>query len=489
MGSIDTTCYRRDALNSKKHVVAMMKNPIKHITISFRIQSLFGWLSVILLSVVPVVLWLRLQTTNPIASIGLFVETVGLLAGIVGTVLYALSLVLMTRLRLLEGIFGGLNRVYIAHHIVGGLSLVFVLLHPVGLALIRAENSMQSAALLLLPNGLTPLNALFDSNHIAHVIVVEQWAVFAGIIGLWLMLGLLLVTIFIKIPYRIWLISHKLLGLVFLVVGLHIFFVQSDTSDDPLLRWYLLGAMVVGLVAFIYKSIMGQIVIRKYRFAVESMFNLGSGILRLNMAPLQKPLRYISGQFVFVRFLHAPGISREWHPFSISSCANVDTSLQLTIKALGDYTSQLSKLQPGAIAEVEGAYGKFSYTNFANRDQIWIAGGIGITPFLSMIKDLPPDGYRVYLFYSVKTRDEIIDWDLLYNEMAKKINSLRIVPFIDDEQPGLLNIDIVERACGGIEGRDIYICGPPQMMKSLKQQLKERGVPSTSIHSEEFSMS
>ena len=460
----------------------------KQVTISFRLGSLIGWAMIAVLTLIPVFLWWRIQTGNLWGTPGQTMENIGLISGIVGTVLYSLSLVLMTRMRLLEWLFDGLNHVYITHHIVGSFSLIFTLLHPLGLALMRSESSVRDAALFLLPGGLTPWSALFDTSHVLHGVVLDKWAIFMGILALWLMVGLLLVTIFIKLPYRIWLISHKFLGLVFLMIALHIFFIQSDTSDDTLLKWYLLGAVVVGCIAFIYRTLMGQILIRKYHFVVDRVSDLGSGVVRFYLTPNGRAFNYMSGQFVFIRFLHTAGVGREWHPFSISSSSQVDSDLQLSIKSLGDYTSRLLQVQPGTIAEVEGAYGKFNYANYDNRDQVWIAGGIGITPFISMIKDLPSVGYRVYLFYSVKTRSEIIDWELLASEVALRRDVLCVVPFIGDEQGSLLDLDYIERVSGTIVGRDVYLCGPPSMMRALKVQLQDRGVPRTSIHSEEFSM-
>ncbi len=443
---------------------------------------------IIALTVFPVYLWWHIQIGDMWLTPGQAMENVGLIAGLAGTVLYALSLVLMTRLRIFEWLFDGLNRVYITHHIVGSLSLIFTLLHPLGLALMRAESSMRDAALFLLPGDLMPWTALFDSSNVMHAVVLDGWAIFMGIIALWLMVGLLLVTIFIKLPYRLWLITHRFLGLVFLMIALHIFFIQSDTSDDMLLRWYMLGMVVIGFIAFIYRSLMGKILIRKYRFTVDQVLDLGSGVIRIYLTPADRMLKYKPGQFVFLRFIHSAGISKEWHPFSVSSAPTIDSGIQLSIKSLGDYTSKLLMVQPGTVAEIEGAYGKFSYTNYENRDQVWIAGGIGITPFISMIKELPPIGYRVYLFYSVKTRSEIIDWRLLYDEMITRKDTIRIIPFVGDEQGALLDVDFIERASGSLVGRDVYICGPPAMMKALKLQIKQRGVPATSIHSEEFSM-
>ena len=466
----------------------MPPNGNRKVVLSFQPEHLVGWGVTIILCLVPVVLWMRI---HPLSTIHGFIPTMlnlGRIAGLVGTVMYALNLVYATRLRFLEYWFGGLNRVYIAHHLLGGLALIMLSFHPLFLSLRYVTANIKQAALLLVPNGLFPLSALFDTKHEYHAVVLQQWATMFGSIAFWGMVGLLLVTFFIKLPYRLWLFTHRFLGAAFFIAGLHILFINSDTSKDSLMKWFMLTIVAIGLAAFVYKTLAGAIFIRRYQYQVSAVSVFGGNVVRVVLTPFGEAMQYKPGQFVFVRFKNGGyHISREWHPFSMSSSPN-EQSLELTIKCLGDYTNNLANLQVGATAEVEGAYGRFSYTNYSRKDQIWIAGGIGITPFLSMIKDLPIQGCRVDLYYAVKTASEMIDVEMLAQNSHAREN-VRVFPYIGDRQTGHLDVNFIEKISGSLYGRDFYLCGPPLMMQELKKQLRARGIRTANIHSEEFGMS
>ncbi len=463
----------------------------RKVLISFRLEHLLGWGVTIALCIVPVILWLQIHPLSSIHGFPAIMLNLGRVTGLVGMVMYALNLVYMTRLKFLEYFFGGLNRVYIAHHLLGGFALIFLSLHPLFLALRYIKVSVLQSALLLLPTGLTPLNALLDRHSQYHNIVLTQWAIFFGIIAFWGMVGLLLVTFFIKIPYRVWLFTHRFLGYAFFIAGLHVLFISSDVTTHVAIRYYTLVLSGLGIVAFIYRSIMGRILIRNYRYHIDHVVSSVGGVTQLIMTPEKMKISYKPGQFVFIRFLNsrATGVSKEWHPFSISSSPK-DDKLRISVKALGDYTTHLNQIKPGTVAEIEGAYGRFGYTNFGNKNQIWIGGGIGITPFISMARDLrPDDGFRIDLYYSVKTPNELINWQELIGIAELKNGWFRVIPFIGDQQKGHIDMDFVEKMSEGLKGKDIYICGPAPMMKSLRVQCKQKGIPGTSIHSEEFAMS
>ncbi len=467
----------------------------RHIQLSWQWEHLIGWGVTIALCSVPIVLWYQLHSPETITTFGAWLLNFGRITGLVGTVMYALNLVFATRLKFLEFWFGGLNRVYIAHHVLGGLALVMLSLHPLLLAMryvvpnSLGQMHLKEAALVLLPNGIFPIEALFNTSHDFHQSVLQQWAIFFGIIAFWGMVGLLLVTFFIIIPYRLWLISHKFLGVAFVISALHIIFINSDTSASGAMKTYMLVMIGIGVAAFIYRTLAGNILIKHFTYQVREVNIPAQNVVQITLDALGKGMPYKPGQFVFIRFRHAGGdISREWHPFSISSSPR-ESGLQLSIKALGDYTSRLSAIQVGTIADIEGAYGRFSYVNHRNRNQIWIAGGIGISPFLSMVKDMPESGMHVDLYYSVRNESELIDWSLLYNSAMRMPDALRVIPFISERETGFLDVPYIIEKSGDIVGKDFYICGPPAMMASIKKQLRAQGVPGASIHSEEFAMS
>lgn len=445
-----------------------------------------GWILVLLFSALPIARWLLAGNAGSFfSSPSNFFDSLGKTFGLVGFVLYAINLLLAARTKWMENFFGGLNRVYIAHHITGAIALVMVLFHPFFLAIRYFELNnlvtIKESAKFLLPRGIDT-SGLFTE-------VQEAIAFNSGIIAFWGMTVLLILTFFIKLPYRIWLITHRFLGAAFLFAGAHIVLIGSDVSSDNLLKLYMLFWTAVGISAFVYRTLMGNILIRREPYEIEAVKIIGDNVVAVQMKPMKKPLNFKAGQFVFVRFLwsEGDGISREAHPFSIASSPK-ESGLRLYMKSLGDFTSSLKALKTGTIAEVEGAYGKFGYNNFGDSPQIWIAGGIGITPFLSMARSYDKNSPSVDLYYSVVHSNELIDQTTLDGFLPKNFSQYRYFPYIGDAKKSFLNVDYIIENSGGVEGKHIFICGPPPMMKSLKDQLRSKGVPKSHIHTEEFSM-
>lgn len=448
------------------------------------INRYLGWFIVFLLSSVVVIRWFQINSADLALSSGFgFFSMVGRIAALVGIVLYAINFILSTRLKFLEDMFGGLNRVYIAHHITGGLALVALLIHPLTLAFRYVPDQMRDAALFLLPDTSAPIN----------------WAINFGFVAFTGMILLLVLTFFVKLPYELWLFTHKFLGLAFFFAGLHVFLISSDTSTDTFMRWYVLGIAAIGMAAYVYRTLLSRVFVRREEYVVKRVEQPADKVIHIVMQPTQRLTSYKPGQFIFISF-EQEGFSSEQHPFSISSAPTTDYNdpdsieLTITVKALGDYSSKLMGLREGARAYVEGAFGRFTNTRYSEPKQIWVAGGIGVTPFLSMAKSLAKpaartsQSYEIHMFYVVRSASELIEHRVLQELANTEGLNFHYHTYIGDRQDRLISADYIINHVDGFKNTDVFICGPPPMMKSLKHQFMDFGVKKRKIHTEEFSI-
>jgi len=428
----------------------------------------FGWFLIIGLSLVPVIFWFFMKPFDiRVEDASQIFRSLAQLAGLVGMVMFALVLMLSARIKFFDDLFGGLDRAYLAHHTFAGISFILLLLHPLFSALQIAQTSaLRDVALFLLPSNNWPLNF--------------------GIFSLLLMIAFLYITYYVKLPYQIWKFTHKFLGFAFFLGGIHVFFIASDVSENTALKIYVLSLAFFGLVAYFYRTLFGKKLVKKYDYVISEIRSVGDSITEVSMKPKgAEKMSFIPGQFIFVSF-KGENISPELHPFSVSS-SPVEGVLKISVKALGDYTASLSNLKAGEMAKIEGPYGKFSYKKTDKKDQVWIAGGIGITPFLSMAKSLENEPYKVDLYYCVKNEGESVYLSEVTNSDAYKNGVLRVMPFYSDES-GFINAGIIDKASGGLLKKSIFLCGPPRMMSGLKEQFMKLGIPKKDIHFEEFKL-
>ncbi len=478
-----TKLYAGAMLNVSRILIIMTDLEIK-----LWLEKYGGWFLIWLASFIPVFLWLMINDMSvEFSSAYGVLSAVGNILGLIGFVLYAINLLLAIRHRWLENFFQGLNRVYIAHHITGGIALALLVFHPFFLAArsldFKLMETFAESARFLWPRGV--------DTTLSYLEVQDAVSINAGIIAFWGMVVLLLLTFFVKLPYRLWLFTHRFLGLAFLFALLHIITINSDTTQSALLKWYMIAWGLVGIAAFLYRTVFGGVLVRRYPYKVKRVIVDGP-MTMIELMPIGKSIAFKSGQFIFIRFLWSQekGIIPEAHPFSIASAPQED-GLRLYVKALGDFTSGLHGLKEETVAEVEGAFGRFTPARYGVNPQIWIAGGIGITPFLSMARNMQQLPQKIYLVYSVATRSEMVEASVLQDFLPQHYKNFVFMPYITDEQDGkFLTAQYIETHIeGGFSGKEIFLCGPPAMMKAMRGQIRDKGIPNRKIHSEEFVMS
>ncbi|HEY2003872.1 MAG TPA: ferric reductase-like transmembrane domain-containing protein [Candidatus Saccharimonadia bacterium] len=432
------------------------------------VQPKSGWIAIVLTCLVPT-LALSFDSPDRYANLSYALLTLGDISGIIGLVLYVWGLVLSTRIGLVENMFGGLNRVYVSHAIVGSASLMILLMHPFFSAASYYEYGLAVVAHFFVPQ-LAYIGSAF------------------GIIALITMIVLLVLTLFVKLAYKLWLSTHRLLGVVYLLIALHIILTPNQVMRDHNMAAFMYGTLIVGALAYIYRTLMPDVFVRRYLYTIQSAVPKASNVVEVTLQPVGKAIHFKPGQFIFLS-VNSDKVTREWHPFSVAS-ADTSKSLTLDIRSLGAYTESLNKLLPylvGSTVRVEGAYGRFSYRNFGNVNQVWIAGGIGITPFLSMAQALGNGPYNIDLYYTVKNNSELIDLEKLAAHQSRRPGqAFRVFPYINDRYGNHLSATFIDQHTGNLPAHDFLLCGPPAMMRSVTSQLVKMGVPEQHIHSEEF---
>ena len=146
--------------------------------------------------------------------------------------------------------------------------------------------------------------------------------------------------------------------------------------------------------------------------------------------------------------------------------------------------------RPGDTAAVQGPFGRFSYLLHPDAsDLLFLCGGIGITPFLNMARNLrvnKRDDLEIDFYYATKSAGEMIFKDELV-AISTECPNLRIIPYSSD-QMGFLNADAVAKISGDLRDTDIFVCGPPPMMNSLAAQFAKAQIPKNLVHMEAFKL-
>ncbi|MBK9924337.1 MAG: hypothetical protein IPP66_03515 [Anaerolineales bacterium] len=417
-----------------------------------------GNISIIVLVVLTILVWFVFPPENDGRS-NFTRQYAGEIIGSINIVLMASALFLAARPKWAEPFFGGLDKMYVTHRRVATTTFLLIFAHVLTV----------------------PISAHWVLGNYLAVIA------FTGIVAL------VLISLAPRIPflnsltggtYEGWKNLKRFIGIFFIIAYIH-----ALTIDDPLhafiaINWVQIF-FIIGAVSYLYTEVFGRFFKKYVPYKVEEIDHPNSitteVVLRATGNPIEKQR---AGQFLFVRFPNTATLN-ESHPFTISSAPHEDV-LRLTIKASGDFTRALhTDLKTGTDAIIDGAYGMFDY-KAGGPKQIWIAGGIGLTPFLAFIRDIGETLDRdVTFYYTIRHRDEA----LFYNELVAagmKHPRLKLHIRFSATSGSLTFDEIVRNANGDVSKYDIYMCGPFAMVQSFEKKFLSANVPASNIHFEEF---
>ncbi|MEJ5365912.1 MAG: ferredoxin reductase family protein [Desulfosoma sp.] len=363
----------------------------------------------------------------------------------------------------------GLDRMIRAHRPLAVVTLCLLVVH-VGLQAVRFYSL-----------GGFPMAA-------SALLTAELWEMTAGRLALLLLFlaaGAAVLGRSLRVPFRLWKPVHLMAYAAVPLALAHALFRGTTMAEIPrVLVWGIIAGAFAGACLSRLASVLrgrDRVVCRVERILPET-----HDTVSVFLRPLRGPGRLAErrpGQFALLRLPAGRGFG-EPHPFTLS-CSPRDELLRFTIKRIGAFTSKIHGLSPGDRVLCEGPYGVFC-TDADNRSSLaLIAGGVGITPFLSLLRHFRDTGRAVpaVLLYANKTFGDIIGREEL--AAMTRTMPLRVVHILSregfaDDHPGDGPGVSFER--GHITAETLrrhlrsdhafYLCGPPAMQAAVLKEVR-----------------
>lgn len=377
--------------------------------------------------------------------------------GLVSLSSLSVSLVLGCRSKWLDRFCGSLSLSYRLHHQIGLSVFIFLFLHV-----------LMSAVPFSAVDATAVWDFLFDFH---DPLIATGWG------GIFLLLAGVLFSKRKSLERNLWRWLHRFLVLGLVISLAHFYFGFSKLNlGEALVLIYLVCSTLVLLCHLFFP----QFIRNRFGYKITEVKSLSSDTSEITMEPESKALQFMPGQFIFlsVQSARVIGLTTEFHPYTLDSSPG-ERKIKVAVKALGDDSEKLTHIQSGNRVIVEGPYGNLLVNTDRNRPQLWIAGGIGVTPFISYIrwwKSSATEAHDVYLILLERTARENI-----FESEFSGLKGLKVKVHSDDQSgpPQLTQLLPADW-----KSREIAISGSSKMIKQFKRDLHRLGAHT--IQTEEF---
>lgn len=436
------------------------------------IQGAFWMLVYVLLAIAPLVL-LKIGEVPPGRE---FWRELSVALGFAGLTMLTLQFVLTARFRRIKAPYGA-DVVYHFHRQISLVAFLLIVCHP----------------LLLFINSPATINLLN--------LFTAPWRARMGVTAVLLLAALIGASLWrrrLALDYSRWRIWHGILATLVVALAMAHVVLARHYLNTPWKQALWLGYSLFWVGLLLYVRVVKPIQQLRRPYRVEQVIPERGGAWSLVIAPEgHRGIRFLPGQFAWITAGASPFAEAE-HPFSFSSSAEHPEKLAFTIKEVGDFTRTIKSLQPGQRVYLDGPFGHFSIDRQPRaREYVFIAGGVGITPIMSMLRTMADRGgdRPLLLFYANR------DWESVTFREELEVLCARLdltVVHILEKPPaewpgerGYLGQPILERYLPKEWDRntiEVFLCGPPPMMTAVERALLNMGVPLGDIHSERFNL-
>lgn len=397
------------------------------------------------------------------------------LFGLLSISFMSLAMLLATRPTWLEKPLGGLDRVYRLHKWAGILAIGFGASHW----LIKQSGG-------LIKSLIGTAGRLPKIRYTGVLEVLRELAADMGEPALYVALAMLVITLWRRFPYHIWRHLHRIMPVLYLLLAFH------ATMLAPPAYWSqpvgLLLAAVLSTGAVTSFIVLAGLIGRRRQvdgsvLSVRSEGDVTELICRLD----ERWRSHRAGQFAFVTFDWIEGA----HPFTIASADRGDRTITFYIKALGDFTQGLAqRIHAGQKVKIEGPYGRFQLErNRPGSRQIWVAGGIGVTPFLAWLESLqarPAEAGDADLHYCTRNHEND-PFIARLRTLCAALPGIRLHVH-SDRLGNILTADALKLGEGQRKKTEIWFCGPNGLADALKRALKASWDSRLRFHQEAFEL-
>ncbi len=397
-----------------------------------------------------------------------------LVSGWLAIALMSLTMMLAMRPAWLERPMGGLDKIYHTHKWAGILAVIF------------------AAAHWLVEMGDDVIESIFgeageqyEEHYSGFIDAMRDAAEEIGEFAIYLLFAMLLITLWRKFPYKYWRYLHRVMPALYLLLAFHAAWLTP-------LQWWQQPVGVLMAILLLGGSIASGLSLggrvgrrRQVRGTITGINTPTRDVTEVTcrLGPAWRGHR--AGQFAFVTFNTMEGA----HPFTIASADQGNGTATFLIKSLGDFTRNLShKIRVGQTVKIEGPYGCFNFDR-RNRKahQIWIAGGIGITPFLAWLEAIDTNtttAPEADLYYCTRNADQ--------DPMVERLRDLcRGFPGInlqiqDSSKGQSFSAERLAASGRSAAEAEVWFCGPAGLGRAIKQGLQSAPFRLRRFHKEEF---
>lgn len=299
----------------------------------------------------------------------------------------------------------------------------------------------------------------------------------------------------IGLVYEWWRASHGLLALFIVFVGtvhiLQVSFYISELWQQAI--WVSLSLITIGLL--LHNRVWRPYQMKKKPYKITNIKKEVDSIWSIELEPQgHRGFEFKAGQFAWITLGDSP-FKLQQHPFTVSSSAERISTLRFTIKELGDFTSEIGQIEEGSTAFIEGPYGNFTLSESTATHNIFIVGGIGITPLMSVLQTLRDrgDSREITVIYGTPSKGLTPFYEEL-KVLSSELNLDVIFVFEEadddwDGETGFITEEILKKYTPeDFEKCEYFICGPPPMMDVVEPTIAGWGVPVHKVHSERFNI-